>query len=488
MLGDTMRIKTNMTSGDRPMSDFWCWRMGWSSFIAFAILWMPWIGMARAAEELTHIADVRALSRDRAALELRVHVRGVVTWLSDRETFTVQDDTAGIWVNLDQARQRNIWRGDDAAAGEIHEGMEVEIEGLSDPGGYAPIILPVNLRVLGAKPLPPPLAMEPARFFNGAADCQRVEVRGVVQGFYPWANGVTLLIDANPGQFTAQVSSEVAPDLSGLVDAEVRLRGIAATRFNTRGEATGSRMIVSVPGDLIVEKPPPPPDEVPWVTLDRLLPFRAKPIGPHRVRVEGTVTYSLPGKFFYLQESDSAIRVETNSSMELDPGDRVEAAGFVEISRLIGTLNDATVRKTGVANVPEAVEITPEEILDFNKLAMATGEIARPNDYDGHLIRCHARLLAVQSEPNRNALHTLTLEKPNAQEGGTLIFRAFLNNDVTKALDSLGSGSELELTGLVQLEYDSNESPLQPDRTIPVNLNLILRSAADVVVLSRPSW
>ena len=84
---------------------------------------------------------------------------------------------------------------------------------------------------------------------------------------------------------------------------------------------------------------------MPLVTLDRLLPFRTDPIGPHRVRVGGTVTYSLPGEFFYLQEQGGAVRVETESELELKPGDRVEAVGFVDISRFIGTLGDATVRK-----------------------------------------------------------------------------------------------------------------------------------------------
>jgi len=455
---------------------------------AFAILAVQGGELASAAEPLTRIADVRTLTREQAAQARPVHVRGVVTWSSSSETFAVQDDSAGIWVSLNDARSRKLWRGDNLAAGQVREGMEVEINGVSDRGGYAPVILPVTLRVLGLRPQPPPRPLEPARFFSGADDCQRVEVRGTVQGFQRLPNGVNLVINANPGRFTAQLSRQVAPDPAALVDAEIRLRGVAATRFNSRGEATGSRVITSLASDLVVEKPPPTSDEVPQVSLDHLLPFRAEPTGPHRVRVEGTVTFSLPGKFFYLQEGECAVRVETNSIMPLKPGDRVQAAGFVDISRLIGTLRDATVQPLGAASLPEPVAISPEEILAINEDAMEAKQVARPYDYDGHLIRCRARLLAVQSEPHFSDLSILTLERNNTPGRGKLLFRALLHDARTRRLESLRPGSDLELTGLVQLEYERGESPLQTTRTIPVNLDLILRNEADVVVIREPSW
>ncbi len=446
------------------------------------------LGVAHAAEPLTRVSEVRLLPREQAGLALPVRVRGVVTWRSGRESMTIQDASGGIWVNIIEARDRGVWEGDYGVIDKIREGSEVEIEGQSDPGGYAPLILPTSVRILGKKSLPPPLVMQPGRFFSGSDDCQRVEVRAVVQGIVRTDQGVTLVMDANPGRFSAQVTRAVAPDPEALVDAEVRLRGIAATLFNTRGEVTGSRVLASTAGDLVVEKPPPPPDAVPRVSLDRLLPFRAEPLGPHRVRVEGTVTYSLPGKFFYLQEGASAVRVETTSAILLKPGDRVEAAGFVDMSRLVGTLSDATVRKTGAADLPEPVVISPEEIFALNEVAVKSGQVATPHDYDGHLIRCRARLLAVQSEPDGKALRALTLERKNTLGKGTLIFRGLFDDAKMKSLESLRPGSVLELTGLVRLDYGPNELPSRTIRTVPANLDLILRGPADVVVLQQPSW
>jgi len=441
----------------------------------------------RAAEPLTSIAEVRLLSREEAAKGVPVLVRGIVTWRNGTATMTVQSESAGIWVSPEGAHGRGIWRGDESVLRNIREGMEIEIEGRSDPGGYAPQILPTKIRILGRRKMPPAPPVRPDRFFSGAEDCQRVEINAVVQGYYPWANGWTLILDANPGRFSVQVSKAVAPDPAALVDAEVQLRGVAATLFNTRGEVTGIRVIASVAGELVVTKPPPLPDAIPRVALDRLLPFRPEPIGPHRVRVEGTVTHSQPGAFFYLQEGNSAVRVETTSLVPLQPGDRVDAAGFVEMSRLIGTLSDATVFKTGASTVPAPESINPEEILAINETAVKQGQVADPHDYDGHLIRCRAHLLAVQSDPGKPE-RTLTLERANTLGRGTLIFRALIHDGKSSALAALQPGSELEVTGLVLLDYAPGEVRSQISRTVPVNLDLIVRGPEDVVVLQKPSW
>jgi signal transduction histidine kinase len=468
-----------------PRSRTTCRRNAFLSVACFAVIMLM---DAAIGDPLSRIEDIRLLPRSDAEKALPVHIRGVVTWRDTSENFTIQDASAGIWVSLGEARLREICKTDTRTLNRIREGMEVEIFGRTDPGGYAPLILPETVRVFDPQPQPPPKPIVRARFFSGSDDCQRVEVRAVVQGFYQMVDGVTLIMDANPGRFIARISRSVPVNPAALVDAEVKLRGVAATNFNTRGEATGIRVNVSMPGDLVIERAPPPPDAVPWVTLGRLLPFRSSPIGPHRVRVEGTVTFALPGRFFYLQDGDSAVRVESPSTIELKAGDRVEASGFVEISRLVGTLYDATVRKTGAAIVPDPIAISPVEILALNRIAVETAQIAQPHDHDGHLIRCRARLLAVQSEPGGKGLRTLTLEQPKTSRNNSLIFRALLHGPKTTAIDSLQPGSELEVVGLVQLDYAPDDLPSRIARTVPANLDLILRGPGDVVVLSKPSW
>lgn len=438
-------------------------------------------GAARAAEPLAHIGEVRSLPSDDAARSRPVHVRGVVTWQGLREQLIVQDDTGGCWLEMSEARARHVWTGDDAIFDAIRVGQELEITGVSGSGGYAPVILPATLRVLGPQPLPRARPMEPARFFSGADAGLRIEARAVVQGYRPAGAGWVLELDADPGRFTAEVSRTALADPAALVDAVVRVTGVAVTRINSRGELTMPRLFSSQASDLVIDVPATPPFAAPLVRLDQLLPFRGEPAGPHRLRVIGVVTYALPGKFLFLQEGASAVRVEVRTTAHFHLGDRVEAAGFVDMTRAVGMLTEAQVRKVGTDATPAAVAINPEDIIALDTQAMYVGKRALPHDFDGHLIRFRASLLAVQSDPDpKQASRRLTLKR------GAMILGAILPAGDTRALDALRPGSELEVTGIVQLEYTSVAAPRLS--LVPTRLDVLLRRAEDVSVVQAPSW
>ena len=438
-------------------------------------------GPARAAEPLTRIGDVRSLSREEAAESLPVQVRGVVTWRGLRDQITVQDETGGAWLLVPEARKRQLWIQDDATLSEIRVGHVLEIVGVTGAGGYAPDILPKTLRIVGEHPLPAARPMNPARFFSGAEAGLRVEVRGVVQGFRPAELGWMLELDANPGRFTAEFPHTALSDPEALVDAAVRVTGVAVTRVNSRGELTMPRVFSSQASELVIEAPAKPPFEATLVQLDRLLPFRPMPTGPHRLRVIGAVTYALAGKFLYLQEGTSAVRVETRSPEQFRAGDQVEAAGFVDMTRHVGMLTEAQVRRVGTTTAPAAMAISPEEIITLNSVAIRASRRAQPHDFDGHLIRFRASLLAVQSAPDpKQAGRRLTLKS------GEMILGATLAGGESATLDTLRPGSELEVTGIVQLEYTSVAAPRIS--LVPTRLDVVLRSAGDVQVVRSPSW
>ena len=450
-----------------------------AAILLFAGLGSP--PTTRAQEPLTRIVDVRSLSREESARSLPVRVRGVVTWRGLREQLTVQDETSGIWVFVPDARKQQLWATDDATFKALRVGDVLEIEGVSFRGGYVPGIMPKTLRRVGEQPLPRARPMDPWRFFNGAEDSQRLEVRGVVQGFQRAETGWLLELNTNGSRFTAEVPQSVLADPAALVDAEVRVSGVAVSRINTRGELTMPRLFSSELDVVVVDVPAVAPFAAPLVELDRLLPFRPEPIGPHRLRVNGTVTFALPGKFLYLQEGASAVRVETRSTAQFLAGDRVEAAGFADMTRSIGTLVGAQVRKIGPGSAPVAVDANPEEIIALNHAAMLSGQLASPHDFDGHLIRFRALLLAVQSPPEaRQPTRHLTLER------NEMILTATLHAGDPAAIDALRTGSELEVTGIVQLEYTPVTAPRLS--LMPTRLGVVLRNATDVTVVRAPSW
>jgi len=437
--------------------------------------------VARTAEPLTHIGEVRSLPRTDAAKGVPVHVQGVVTWRGLRGQLVVQDDTGGCWIYVADALRRQSLAMSNELLDSIHVGHLLDIEGVSDAGGYAPGIFPQSLRIVGERPVPPAAPMNPARFFSGTEAGLRAEARGTVQDFKPAEGGWVLDLNANPGHFTVEFPKNVLPDPAALVDAEVRVTGVAVTRVNSRGELTMPRIYGSQTSELIVEAPATPPFTAPLVPLDALLPFSARPTGPHRLRVIGVMTYALTGKLLYLQEGSTAVRVETRSTEKFQPGDRIEAAGFVDMTRHVGSLTGAQVRKIGTAETPPPVDISPEEILALNRTALANGQLAQPTDYDGNLVRFRASLLAVQSAPDpKQPGRRLTLER------GDMILTAILHEGDAQSLDALLPGSELEVTGIVQLEYTPVAAPRLS--LMPTQLDVVLRRAADVRVMRAPSW
>lgn len=435
---------------------------------------------AFAAESLSRIADVRALSREEATKAQAVRIRGVVTWRGLNSQLTVQDDSAGIWIGVGEEHRNRPFATASDALGEIRVGQLVEIDGVTKPGGYAPVVLPQSIRVVGEQALPPARPMLPESFFNGADDCFRVEVRGVVQGFQSTGSAWLLNLHANPGSFIVQIPQVTLRDPGTLVDAKVRLTGVAITDFNTRGEFIMPRVNSSGADELVVESAGTPPFAAPRVRLDQLLAFRPKPIGPHRLRVEGVVTFASPGKFLYLQDGNRAVRVETSSMEKFDAGDRVEASGFVTMTRHVGALAEAHVRRIDRGAAPAAVPVRPDKIIAMITPAMASGDLAS-HDFDGHLVRFDALLLAVQSGIDaRQPWRRLTLQS------GEMILSAILQSGEMPTLDGLLPGSLLEITGIVQLEY----TPVKGARRslMPTRLDVLLRHAADVRVARAPSW
>jgi signal transduction histidine kinase len=433
---------------------------------------------------LRQISEIRNLARDDAKKRFPLSVTGVVTWNGGPNWFIVQDETGGLTVNLGLARRSGIWLGDTNLP-TVAVGDQIEIQGVCHAAGFAPDILPRAIRILGKKPLPAARPMSPARFFSGADACERVEARGVIQGFqYAESGGVVWLVDANPGRFTMETSRFIVNNPQELVDAEVVARGVAGTYFNSRGEVTGIRLLVSQPEDLRVEKPAgSSPFDAPKLALSQLWPFRSVPLGPHRQLVEGTVIYAQSGQVFYIQDADTSVRVETLLQENLQPGDRVQVSGFVDMRRQVAGLTGAMIRKVGTASQPPPVRFSPGEILALNAKAVLSGQASEPNDFDGRLITFRGRLLNIQPSMDRKP----PWQRLALDAGGTIV-EALLYKGDTKAFEALQPGSELQVTGIAQLNFDlfpEKQSSLQHP---PSGLQLLLRGKDDVIVLQTPPW
>lgn len=439
--------------------------------------------------ESTTTREGRSLGGDQAA----VRIRGTVTWISARPAaghhFVVQDDSSAIWVNVKVARERDVWRGDEKVLAGLVPGMMVEIAGLVDRDVFAPMMIPQSVVVVSedlSLPAAMPAVMD--RVFNGADNCLRIEIEGILQGFRKASGRWILVMETDGRHWLATVPDDtLQPDPTHLIDGSLRLRGVAAARFTTRGEFVSLMLLVGNESDIIVtEQPREAAFSVPKLPLARLARFQRDPPNGHRVRTEGVVTHAQPGEFFYLQDGAFGVRVETQSDELLQPGDLVEVAGFIDRRRvLVGVsqaagLVEAVIRRMGSGAPPQPAAISPDDIVTVNATALRNGLIAQPGDYDGCLVSFQGRLVEVRRAVTGGVLLI---------SSGKSMVTAALFGGTFEILKTLEPGSELQVTGIVRADLKP-EVGVRPIWLLPAveRMDVLVRSVDDVQVLTRPSW
>lgn len=428
--------------------------------------------------DVVPIADLRS---DLSGEQRRVRIRGVVTWRRKAGAI-VQDDSGGIWIDVANAVAGGLLPAERTGLDGVAAGIEVEIDGLVHRGGYAPNLLPTAIRGLG--PAPEPVARPPdrGRFFSGADDCLRVTARGVVQGYRDDRDSWLLLMqDAGRG-FSASVPKDLlAEDPERLVDAEVRLSGVATSHFNARGQFLAPRLAVVHADDVVIEQPAAgPPFAAPPVPLAAIAQFRPEAEAGHRVRTRGVVTHAVPGSFLYLQDGTIGVRVETPDRSAFAAGDEVEAAGFVHQRQGLAGVVEAAVRRIDRGTAPLPVRIRPEEILRINAAATRAGRIATPGDHLGCLVTFPARIVEYQ---HRDAGGIILLAA--GDEG----LAAIASPAAFAMVRRFAIGSEVTVTGIVQPAPDGDDDVAWTWRPRSLGgIQLLLRSGGDVTLLRAPSW
>lgn len=446
-------------------------------------VFLAWIAgvCISAAAELTSVGEVRALSRAEAAKALPVRLRGVVIW-QDSDTkpaFFLHDGNFSMWIDRSTSLARGLWNGGDPPAAECSVGSLVEVEGVTDPGGYAPCVIPIRFFKTGTGGLPVARRKPLERLLSGSEDGQMVEVDGVVQDVsQPDEFGdsrIMLMVDGHPCRVAAEHGSGL--DHAELIDARVRVRGILVPLPNLRSEVAGLRMNIMGRDWLHVTEPPPPdPFSAPRVSLDRLLPFTPETRPFHRKVTSGVVTLTMPGKFFFLQEGERGVRVQSESS-EVAPGDVVDVAGFIDTSQTIASLTGALVHKAGSGELPAPLEVTVERIMNpefrnpFEKVSEA--------DYHGRRVKVSGQVVRIERGSDEEEPFMLVAS-------GAYIFPVRPAGSGWVFPPAWVEGAALDLTGVAELEFNEDSST-QGSFSI-AGMGFWIGSPGDVVVTDVPSW
>jgi signal transduction histidine kinase len=449
---------------------------------------VPGIGSLSMAaterETVTSIAMVRGMPDDEVCSRVPVRLRGVVTWVQVQDgllqNLIIQQGDAGIWVNLRMARESDTWQGDDAALATLARGMEVEINGTTVGGGFSPMVEPTTVRMIGPASLPAPRKVDMDRFFSGAEDGLRVEVSGVVQ-WYSDLGRWGLAVEHGGRRFVATIPRAAAADpATMLVDARVRLRGVAVSGFNTRGEFVYPRLFVDEAADVIIDKPPKaPPFEASLVPLRGIAHFRPEPLDGHRLRTEGIVTFANGTRVMYVQEGLTGVRVETVAPSRVKPGDQIEIAGFLDRRRPTAGLMGCLIRVRATGSPPAPVPISVGDVVKSIRDLHFHGIMARPGDYDGCLVEFSGRLIDIDRTESGGRF-TVTVDNLDSPVTVTMDADTFRETRVIEI------GSDLLLRGILQLEHSS----VQRSAFVPSveAVSLRIRSPADMDVVRSPPW
>ena len=435
---------------------------------------------------LTRIADIRALSRADAQKAVPVSVRGVVTLCDGAskipEWLVLDDGGQCIFVHMVVAQQKGVWKGNPEELALITPGDVLEMDGVSHPGSYAPMIMPRRLVRLGRESLPPARKVAMHRLLSGAEDCQRVGLEGVIQSVKVSPRNVDRsgFVLRTQGQ-TVRVSIENWPDIDSaqLIDAAVRVRGVFSPISNYRSELVALRIRMMGADDCEVVRPPPlDPFQGRRVSLDRLQPFSPEEPDAHRCVTQGTVTFCAPGEFFFVQDGKAAVRVDSPGTTAR-VGERVEIAGFVDMSRMVASLTGAVVRRLGDVTSPEAAATTARYVLTPEK--SLTTERGMEFDLDGHLLKLRGTLRDMELE-NEGRSAQLQIEMKDANTTAHLVG---LTAADAAAVSSWKPGSVIEFTGVCELVFASMSAPGLPKAS---SFRMWLRSPADVRILQTPPW
>lgn len=394
---------------------------------------------------LTNADQIRHLSPEEAALGYPLRIRGVITNDVPSPDFFVQDATAGIYVE-----------GSSAPKFPHHWGDLVEVEGVTGPGKFAPVIREQKLRVLGRGQLPLAHVYPFIELAAGQQDSQWVQVRGIVRSVSvdrtSWPETVlAMTVASGDGRFNVRVPISHEQDFSSWIDAEVAVEGVCGSLFNNQRQLIG--VLFYVP-DLRFIRVETQERNVPISSLMRFSPGGGS---RHRVRVQGIVTYQQMGRTLFIQAEGRGLRVLTQQATPLAIGDVVDVLGFPATGESAPVLENAAFHRVSQTAAAQPVPL----------------DLSVPwEQYDGALVQLEAKLLHLEDSPDGARL---------LLQQGDHVFEAVMQSKAPGDVSSIRVNSQLRLTGICLVRNGGLWST-------PQSFRLLLRSPQDLSVLHAPSW
>ncbi|MDR3401526.1 MAG: sensor histidine kinase [Chthoniobacter sp.] len=401
---------------------------------------------------LTTARDLRDLPATEAARHYPLHLRAVVTLVEPQRTIFLRDDTGATFIRWG----KNL--------PDLRAGQQIEVEGQTYPGLYLTGIAGQKVTVLSEGEPPAPHHITYEQLASGQFHYDWVEVHGVVRSVTPSEKYSVLKLALGNGSLDVYPVTDDSTVDDHLVDAVVRVAGIAAGYINDRRQLVAPHLRVRSLADVTVLEPAPTePFAIDATPASELLRFAPNGRAGHRVKVRGVVTHQEPGSAIFLRDDVQGLRVRTTASESFAPGDVVEALGFPSMGTLSAELDDAVLRRTGeTASAPATTAAVKD---------LAAGK------FDADLVQVEAEIRDVVREPDRLRL---------VVQAGDTVFQAVSYPSLAEAAIP-ATGAHVRLTGVCRVIEAT-----QPSRSFSTrarSFELLLRNVpGDITILRRPPW
>lgn len=380
-----------------------------------------------------------------------VLIEGVVTGTMPSGAFRLHDGELGLFVSKSDAGQK------------LTPGDRVRVAGSLRPGGFSPWVLPHDLTPLGRGVFPEPRRASYSTLASGAEDNQWLEVEGVVRSAEVSDSRDFVILDLgmSGGNLRVLVNYSAHPEFSTLVDAEVKMRGLAAVNVNQHGHVVEPTFRVPSFTEITVTRPAPANafdlPRVPVAGMMRPTPGRWQ---RHRVRIGGVVTRRISDTMFFLRDGQLGLKVETQEPVELRPGDVIDTAGFPTMADGLAVLQHAMVRKNGAQAAPAPARPTVASLLD--------------GTHNSDLVSLPARLVDWAVSGKRV---TLLFEADNQ------LFKGLLHHGSSPPLSLPEKNSLVNVTGVSVVSELEDTWFYQPRSFL-----LLLADISDLQVMQAPPW
>ena len=289
-------------------------------------------GAGGPASRSVSIAALR--DRSRFPPGAPVCVRGTVTYSDRLNGFLyLQQDSVGVRVDIR-----------DSVTG-LSAGQEVEICALAGPGEQAPTLVQPKMTVLGTREMPQAALATAADLAGGRLDGVWTEVRGLVR----WAaidSATRLAMDIDTGGgplLRAHIADFNGFAYHRLVDAVVRIAGVLTADSELGGRRVATNVWMQEARFLRVEKPAPPVESLPAMSLAALRRTISGPGWRHRVLLRGAVAPRESGRGLRFGDSTGEARILLAPGEAAYLGPDAAVIGFPTIDAGALVIEDALV-------------------------------------------------------------------------------------------------------------------------------------------------